>query len=242
MSGSRLPEVVLIFDFCENILSASGNNAPALATVSSTYTSISGDAAGLFGLFRLIDGLEKLPPDLSGAGVRVVAENLCKRLREVLRDEHLVRSFADYKVISKASYEFVIETISIFDEMKFDPVALVGENLHIQEEISKLQGRIYNSAEISDASKTVLAAQLELLRRSLERFSTVGVGPFRETVFSIFGKVVIQLEGDAGSNADAKRKVIDDFLRVCNLIQIGGGLVKLGGPIVAGLLTGPVSL
>ncbi|PTT78636.1 hypothetical protein DBR41_23010, partial [Pseudomonas sp. HMWF010] len=121
-------------------------------------------------LLRVVDGLPKLLDDLPSEPTRRVAQAVIDRINRLLNPKHFTVDFGQWKNMHHANMEAIIESIPIFHELKFDGDLFISNATNIYAEIENLKEKFAKSDEISEASKIVLRAQLELLHKTVSRF------------------------------------------------------------------------
>jgi hypothetical protein len=241
MATLPLPDIQDIADLVRRIKEAPDLAQPAVAVVAELFRTDKqlAPALCLVELVRLVNALEGVAVDLPEGGTRDVGNHVVDAIKALLDPQTLGEEFRQYRKRHAVDLEFVSRSLPLFRDLSYDGGALAASNSEIYAAIDAMKSKLGSYDGLSDASKTVLSAQLDLLAKSVHRFQTSGVGPFRDAVFSIYGKIRLQLDNDSDTSKDVKREVADDILRIYGLLQIGGGLLKLGGPVVAGLLGAP---
>lgn len=239
MESSTLPEIRAITQLITELRGYTNNAQPAVVIISNLFSSTKGvtPTEGFLELMRTVSHLPTLVADLPQGGPQRVGEKVVERIGRLFDPALLAVEVRAYVVKNEANFEYIEDSIHIFSDMGFDADAFAAKTADLYDHIEKMKTKFGGVETLSDASKTVLFAQLELLRNSVHRFQTSGVSAFRDSVFSIYGRVVIQLEADKSVSDVDKRGVIDDFLRFYDLSQAAGSLLKLGAPFIAGLLT-----
>lgn len=238
-----LPELARIESLLNTIIGSAGATAPALEvflgrchaefdnrSTSTSYNSLQASISGISDIVR-----EKFQEP----GRRQVALNLIRILEEIFGVEAFQGTWADYQKRVRRDASSALNMMPLLQDLSFDSDRLLADRLSIIQQIEKLKSKIGIEENISDPAKTVLLAQLRLLEQSLEKFETTGVGPFRQSIFTVFGRVVLELEREENLSTAGKRELVDDVLRVYGLMQAGGDLLKLGGPVISGLLAAP---
>jgi len=238
MEQKRVPEIEAITKLLADLRASGNSQQAAIATISTLFA---GDrlspADGFLELMRLVNYLPTLVADLPRGGPQRVGAKVAERVRHLVDPELLVLELRTYMSRVGHHIEFIEDTIYIFDEMTLDTAALSAKTADLYELIDEMKGKFAKVNSLSDASKSVLLSQLELLRSSVSRFQTSGVGPFRESIFSIYGRIVMELKADKGVTEADKKEIIDDIIRFYDMSQIAGSLLKLGAPFIAGYLT-----
>jgi len=189
-------------------------------------------------LMRSLHSLEQLALELPNAGMRRIAEKTISGLLSAFSTQNLVRDANGFRVTMSKELHLASANLEIFHELKLDRDNLSNSLKDIDKSIDDLRD-IFAKSDMSDASKSILSAQMELLKKSIDRFDKGTVGPFRDSAFSVIGRVVIQINGDEKLKSEDARKLVDDVLRLAGLIDAGSKVLTLVAPSIAGLLTGP---
>lgn len=192
----------------------------------------------LMDLMRSLHSLEQLALELPNAGMRRIAEKTISGLLSAFSTQNLVRDANGFRVTMSKELHLASANLEIFHELKLDRDNLSNSLKDIDKSIDDLRD-IFAKSDMSDASKSILSAQMELLKKSIDRFDKGTVGPFRDSAFSVIGRVVIQINGDEKLKSEDARKLVDDVLRLAGLIDAGSKVLTLVAPSIAGLLTGP---
>jgi hypothetical protein len=238
MEAKTLPEVESITALITGLRHNGESQQPAIALISTLFAGDKASPAdGLLELIRVVNYLPALVADLPPGGPQRVGANVAERIKRLVDPETLGMETRAYVKRNLSNFEFIEDTIHIFHDMHFDGEAFIAKTADLYSFIDEMKGKFGLSESLSDASKTVLFAQLDLLRSSVHRFQTSGVGPFRDSVFSIYGRIVLELNADKTVTETDKRQIIDEFLRFYDLSQAVGSLLKLGAPFIAGYLT-----
>ena len=239
--NERLPEITRLASLLEALRGVRPTPSSLVLTTLNEQLAVLGfdREIALLELMRTIDGLERIIPDIHSAAARRLAERLIKRVQRLFSAENLVLETKTFLSQQRQQMEFVLENLELFDELKFDAASLPGAAPGLLAELEALKGRVAKSGELADASRVLVLAQLDLMGRSINRFDRTGVGPFRDSLFSIYGRIVVELQGEDKNDKEAAREIVDDVLRVINLVQAAGGALALSGPVIAGLLAGP---
>jgi len=243
VTSPALPEVQRFIGVLDHLLAAAPDKQRALdqLAVASAHAGGPGDTTGAFvTLMTSLDSLEGMVQErFSESGRREAALHLIQLTRSLLDLDDLVHPWEAYRARRYSVMQSARGMFVLLSDLKFDGEALLEKSLTLSEEISSLKKKFAGDDELSDAARAVLFCQLDLLHRSVARFQTSGVGPFRDSIFSSVGRIYIELAQDSGVSPDKVRSVIDDMLRVVNLAQVGGSILKLSGPVIAGLIEGP---
>jgi hypothetical protein len=241
METKIAPEILNIEAWLETIL-ARTSKLPAILEISQAYAGVAqtSEEASFRELIRVVDSLPNLLGELPTDPSRKVATSVIERLNRLLDPKALGHEFGTWRNYHRANIDYIQSSIVIFHDLKFDSEIFLSKTPNLYEEIDKLRAKFASSDDISEPSKIVLRAQLDLLKKGVNRFQTSGVGAFRDSIFSIYGRITIQLEADKSISPAKKREIADDILRVWDIAQMGGDLLKLAGPAIAGYLAAPI--
>jgi hypothetical protein len=242
MSDSILPEITHLRALIERLPEKGGDSAASvIVPLYGEITGINGDYAVISSLYRTLDHLPNVITDsFPEKGRRAAAIGVIEQVKENLSPLRLARPYPEFYSRHGRALKRQLEIFPILEDLSFDSVALAGQVPSIVAEIEKLKAKVGVAEDISDATRIFLNAQLIILERALLKFEVTGVGPFRDVIFSSIGKVYIELAVSNGDKPSAV-ELMDQFLRVYGLFQAGGELLKLGGPLIAGLLGAPDS-
>ena len=235
MSTTVTPEVAALEQFLVQIDGAPGT-ASMLSIVEGYWPTSAPNK--LMDLMRSLHSLEQLALELPNAGMRRIAEKTISGLLSAFSTQNLVRDANGFRVTMSKELHLASANLEIFHELKLDRDNLSNSLKDIDKSIDDLRD-IFAKSDMSDASKSILSAQMELLKKSIDRFDKGTVGPFRDSAFSVIGRVVIQINGDEKLKSEDARKLVDDVLRLAGLIDAGSKVLTLVAPSIAGLLTGP---
>lgn len=246
MSSNPLPEVATLIEIVSRIRMLESANAqvqqrPALGYVASIYAEVADDSVDnlFFGISEIIEALEQILPTISPPTVRQVASGVLSKIRLLFSPRALQLQSGQYWSIVTADITFVEGTIGLFLGTGFDIGPVLDRQVEIASELENLRGHIGKSDEVSDSIKTVLLAQVDLIEKSMARLKSAGVGPFKESVYSLFGRVSIEIANPKTAGSGDLRKVADDLLRIVGLIEAGGKLLQLSGIDPLKMLGGP---
>jgi hypothetical protein len=233
------PEITALEAFLTALKNEKGTNAPALAVIGAVFRQTHPEAGdSLHDLMRVLFSLPTLVAEMPKGGYQTTAKKALEALNKAFSVEAMSLDWANYRAQYYGSIDVALATISNFHDVTFDSAGFIEKSPDLYAAIERL-GEQFGKTEMSDASKSVLEAQLVLLRNSVGRFQATGVGPFRDSAYSILGRVVIQIHSDAKISADDRLKLVEDFLKVVSVVQTAGDLAKLVGPPIVKLLTGP---
>lgn len=241
MTTESLPDIVSLARLFEE-LPSSPHSKPAIVNIAYLYAAQNGMTAdeAWWEIMRVVQCLPSISQELSKPGSVKVAEGMASSLCKVLSPDRLHLDTGTFISQNLSDIHFIRNVLPLFDDLKFDRNATLEKSGEILTEINRLKDKIGSSATISDATKTVLNRQLDLLVKCLDRFNSGGVGPFRDSAFTIYGRIRIELEEAESSTdktvASTARGIIDDVIRIYGVIQVGGAIAHLTGPIISGFL------
>jgi len=239
MDSAVAPEISALEAFLEELSERPPEGVPALRVISSAYHSTHESAEDpLRDLMRTLFSLPAMLLEMPQGAFQKTAGKCLDALSEALSTEAMIGDWTSFKRSQQRNIDIALATITIFHDVKFDGPSFSAKKLDITESISQLKKAFFNSG-MSHQSISVINAQIQLLENSVSRFETTGVGPFRDSYFSVLGRVVIEIHKDEAID-DAKRaELVKNFLSVAGAISTVGDIVSLTGPVIAGLLTGP---
>ena len=242
MSHPRPPEIDVFNALLGQILMLKGDGRPAIGMLAAELSNITGvdaaeSAVALFQLARTINGF--IDESVVGSRNTRAGERLKARILDLLAPEMLSKQYADYQNVQHQNAQAILDLMSFLDHLEFDSEKFSLSKVEIEDELAKVESEAAASANLSNSQQKLVLAQVALIRRALARFSVDGLGPFRDSIFTSIGRLTIELKSADGDQAAAVRGVIDDLLRVKDIAEIAGGALKLTGPFIAGLLTGP---
>lgn len=215
-------------------LSEYDHRTQVLAAIESCWPST--DSHRLVELMGVVASLDRLVVEIEGKHARATAERTVSAIRDLFTAQSLSRTVAEWRAVNANQLHLIDATIGLFGDLRTDREAFAGNVKSIEAVLEEVSIK-FNQSDLSDASKSVLMAQIELLRKSIARFEEGAVGPFRDQAYSVVGRVVIQIQNDPKVADVDKRKLIDDALRIYDVIDKGSSVLKLAAPYVAGLLT-----
>jgi hypothetical protein len=231
MEASPLPEIAWLRELVLRIQQNKGDT-PAIHAISDYYAAIAGldDRNSAFRLLvNTLDKVERLVPEIASPGARKTAERVLLAYSELLDPTQLATPLTHFRSTNSARLQLIEAAISSLEDLRYDATALQARAIDFFEEIERLKAQFATSDDISDASKVILRAQLDLVGKSLTRMSNSGVGAFRDSVFTAFGRIVIELKADSGTNNRGVAEGIDGFLKLYAIAEAGGTMLKLTG-------------
>lgn len=239
MNPIRLPEIQSIDRLLDDIKQMSGepNVALALGHQFASNAEIA-PARGLLELMQLVCSLRSLIPDFPATGQRRVAERTIDRIERLFDPEPLSWNIKTFRNHFSSAIEQIKDNLPLFDDIGYDE-SISLTHIELIKHIANLRSKIASSEFISTETKSLILAQMDLLASSVNRFNTMGIGPFRDAVFLAYGKISIQLESDKESRADEKRAIMDDIRQLHGLAEGNGNLRRLGTSTPVPRLSGP---
>lgn len=235
MSLAATPEVAAF----EQFMSAIETAPPGLMVLAAIETHWPVASSNkVMDLMQTIGALRQLASDLPNDAMRPLGEQTADALAEIFSPDVLGREMNHLRDLKRGPIYFVNHSLKIFRGMTVDREALAASREQIEEAVDGLLNSIAKS-DLSGASQSVLAAQLQLLKQTLERFESGKVGTFRATAYSIIGRVVVEIKNDKKIKTEDARSLIDDVLRVADIIDLGGRVLSLAAPIALLQLSGP---
>lgn len=182
-----------------------------------------------------------LLPFIKGRGAQAIAESAVEAIESCFSSLSLQAGSDDWHSQTATQRAILRATVSIFEDIDFDPTKVAENATEISEVLGGVKGRLAGLEGISDASRTILMCQVDLIERSLLRFQTHGVIAFRESVFTMYGRVSVELEASSDKAVKASLKeTADDLLRVAGLIETASSVFQLVAPAALKLLSAPI--
>lgn len=242
-----LPDIIRLQQLVEGLgTDAAVAKQIALGVVIPRYAVLLGEGVSQEdALYFLVKSINELPElidqQFPEGGRKKVALNVVERLRAVFSPKMLSHIYENFLTRTNTDRVVVLSGISLLEDIQFDSSALLTHSVEIISEIGKIREKIMSSESLGHSSKLVLNAQFELMERAVLRFETSGVGPFRDAIFTSVGKVFIELQGQSGEAKVISRAILDDLLRLYDLLKMGGDLVRLAAPPVLAALSAPAA-
>jgi hypothetical protein len=179
-------------------------------------------------------------PFIKGRGAQSIAISAVDAIEACFSSAALRGNLQQWYIANRENVANIKTTISIFDDIDFDYSKVAENSAEINEALGGIRGRLAKLEGLSDASRTVLICQVDLIEKSFTRFQTHGVGAFRESVFSMYGRISVELKAAPDEKvATGLKEAADDLLRVAGLIETASSVLQLIGPAALKLLTGP---
>lgn len=211
--------------------------------VAETFAPICGAEDHFGAMHALTNSIEKLPEivcdQFQQGGRQQAALAIIQKLRSIFSPKNLDHSFENFLAATAVDRNVVLTMLPLLEDIRFDEAALNAKANDIVSEIEAFRSKLMMNGGLSHASKVVVDAQISLMERSILKFSETGVGRFRDSIFSSVGRIVIELQTNAGNEKIAVRTTLDDVLRIYGLMEAGGNLITLAAPTAIKLLTGP---
>jgi|GEM_PF-2192843 len=240
MSQQIIPEIRHLRTLIERLPEKGGDSAASVVIpLFAEIVGVDNDYESLSLLYRALDHLPALIADkFPEKGRRAAALGVVEQLKDGFSPLKLARPYPEFGPRHGRALKRQLEVFPILEDLEFDTENLKAQTTTIVSEIEKMRLKVGNADDLSDASRTFLNAQLALMERAVLRFETTGVGPFRDSVLTAFGKIYLELSA-ADSKSVVAKELIDNLLRLYGLLQAGGDILKLTGPVISGLLNGP---
>jgi len=242
MTHARPPEIDHFNALLEKMLQYKGDSRAAIGPISEDLSSITGvaHAESSFALFQLIETIcVFIEEDIIENKNQRAGRRLKERILELFSSDMLVSNYAEYQKSQKHNISTLVDLMSFLDHLEFDAKKFTEARPEIESVLSKLEAAAAGNGDLSDAQRKLVLAQVALIKRSLARFSVDGLGPFRDSIFTSIGQLTIELRSSDKGQASAIRSAIDDLMRAKDLAEMAGGALRLTGPYIAGLITGP---
>ncbi len=214
----------------------------ALVEIANIYGSIieEGDASRAYvALFSSLDQIEQIANEHFIGGQKSVAENAINELRRLFGLEASRHPYNDYIGVRRTHIATVRLVFPILTDLSFDLISLQAKLPDAISEIQRFKDRISLHDDVSDQLKTVLFAQIDLMEKSLVRVQERGIGEFRHSVFTTFGRIYLELRANSEVSDKTSKEIVDDFLRIYQVFEAGGSLLQLGAPVIRGLIGAP---
>lgn len=241
MTDSRIPEVRFIEGFLVGIQKSPSSGAAFSAIIGIAASASPGESReALFALIQAIDTLDRLCEErFERHHEKAMAQTVVRSLRSMLEPKHLNKSFDAFRQEHHASVHTALAILPLLGTLRYDADALLGHRDEIVSQVDALRAKVLSDDVLPDAAKHVIAAQLHLVNRSILRFETSGIGPFRDSLFCTIGRIEVVLKGETAEVRHRGNELADEVLRIYGLAQLAGDIASLAGPVIAGLLTGP---
>lgn len=238
MTTSTTPEISALAILLDGIRTWTEANQSTLNAIEYFWPSSSNNK--LIEFMTVLGSLERLVLELDSTPARRTAQKTVDTIVRVFTASNLTGTVNDFRKQHRTELHFIENTLDLLQDLSVDKEKFSSSIANIEEEIDQISAKFLKSS-LSDASKSVLMAQLQLLKNSAKRFDGGQVGPFRDSAFSTIGRVVIQIRKDSNIPDADKREMIDDALRLYDVIEKGGNLLSLAAPFIAGYLMAPGS-
>lgn len=242
--SQSLPEIghlVALLDWLDTgPANAKRGVASQIATWYGGHISIEDQFEAHASLVAIIHSLPALIEEQFGEdGRRTTALATVEKLRNILSPQIMAHAMDAFLSVTVNDRQFVKATLPLFQDMRFGVAEFEAGVPEILKKISEFRANLQKSEGLSHASLVVIDAQMAIVERSVEKFSTGGVGGFRDAIFTSIGKIIVELKTNDSNSEAAVREVLDDVIRIYDVLEIGGKLVKIGAPVIAGYLAAP---
>jgi|GEM_PF-2975737 len=243
MSDSLPIEIKSLTSILERMLQPSAAAMPTVSMISrfmqeSAGTNEAESIPTFFNHLRVVDGL--IQEHMVSPGTRRSGERLRARLVKLFAGDNLGEKYNAFQPSQSHNIQAILDLISMLDVVQFNNDGLIERREEIGSSIDELLADVAESSELTEATKRIVVAQIDLIRRTLDRFETSGVVPFRESIYCSIGRLTIELKDLDENEGGRIRKVIDDIVRIKDMAEIAGGTLRLAGPFIAGYLSAPV--
>jgi len=245
MSDSLPLEVKTLTAVLERMQEGANAANPTIRTLSRFMQEVAGTSevesiSTLFHYLKVVDGL--IQEHMVSPGGKRSGERLRARLAKLFDGNILGDPFGNFHATQSHNIQAILDLIPMLDDIQFDNDGLISKRPEIAASIEALLSDVAGSSELAEATKRVVVAQIDLIRRTLDRFEISGVVPFRESIYCSIGRLTLELKDLNEAEAGKVRKVIDDIVRIKDLAELAGGTLRLAGPFIAGYLAAPVGL
>jgi hypothetical protein len=242
MTGIQPIEIRAFTALLQAMSEQGGNTHPALRSICRTLSGVAsipeGQAAKA--LFEHIGAISRLIDEhMTTAGNKRAGARLKVRIAELFSSEKLVQDYGSFLAQNGPNISAILDLMSLLDDVQFDDGKLINARPDIQAALDELLGNLVGSDQIAESTKKVVRGQIYLIKNTLERFEFDGVVPFRDSIFCTVGRLHIELRDADEKQGGAIRKLIDDIIRVKDMVELAGGALLLTGPVIAGLLSAP---
>lgn len=236
MSATIIPEVEAVETFIKAIRAYPDPNHRMMTAIEATWPSTTPNK--LMEMMKVFSALEGFVAELPHSSVRRTAQRTIEGLTRSFTASSLAQTVDNFRNACDNELHLAENTLELLHDLTIDRDEFEKNIPDFESAIDSLCGQ-FGASSLSDASKSILTAQMQLLKNSVKRFSEGGVGPFRDSAFSIIGRVVIQIRNDPTLPSSEKRQMVDDALRLYDVVEKGGKVLSLAAPLVVALLTGP---
>lgn len=235
MASAPVPEIEALKVFV-NQLQRHQPNTHVLTAMESLWPSPNGDH--LIELMVVVDSLKRLAADLPAGPTQNMGVRTAQAVQRLFTSDRLVRNVGDFRTVAKSDLDIIEHSLEIFEHARSDVDGFKSNVDRLNVELDDLSEH-FNKSDLSDASKSVLMAQIQLLKNSIVRFDAGSVMPFRDSAFSVIGRVVIEIQKDPKASPADKRKLIDDAMRLYGILDAAGNVLSLVAPVISGYLDAP---
>lgn len=235
---TTVPDIQIIERLLADLPQREANRPVAsnCADLLAEYMEINRDEAW-WEFLSLVANLQALAMEIPSRGARRAIDGAVVALLHIFAPDMLVQRTNVWADQTAAQRAVVENALALFDDLQFDRAIALTKAPDLLAEIEKLSASIATNESISDAVKEVLRGQLHLLVKSVDHLRSRGVGPFRASVFTVFGRIYVEMR-DAPNKAEAAalRAVLDDLGRAMTVFEAAGTLARLAPPAVALLI------
>ena len=235
-------EIRAFTSLMEVVASPTGEDAPAIRMLCQKLSAIVPlqQATAPRVLFEHVSAIDRLIDEhMTTPGSRRAGQRLKDRIARLFEANELAKRYVQYQTDQRENVLAILDLIPLLDDVKFDGGKLLEARSGIVSALDDLLSEVGGSRDVSDPSKKLVLAQVEMIKRTLERFETDGVVPFRDSIYCTIGRLTLELRDVRDNEKDGIRKIIDDLVRVKEMAEIAAGTLKLAGPFIAGYLSAP---
>jgi|SRR5215217_1277974 len=243
MSDSLPVELSRLTSVLERMTQPSGSATPTINVLARFMQEEAGtdEADSIPTFFHYLRTVDELVHEhLVSASNRRSGERLRARLSKLFAGDNLGDKYNNFQATQSHNIQAILDMIPMLDGVKFDNDGLVERKSEISSSLDDILSDVSGSAELTDATRRVVVAQIDLIKRTLTNFELSGVVPFRESIYCSIGRLTLELKDLDAPEAGKVRSVIDDIIRIKDLAEIAGGTLRLAGPFIAGYLAAPV--
>lgn len=235
MASAPVPEIEALKALIHG-LQRQQPNAHVLNVMESLWPSP--DGHHLVDLMVVVDSLKRLAADLPTGPTQDMGVRTALAVQRLFTSDRLARNVGEFRAVAKSDLDIIEHSLGIFDHARSDVDGFKSNVEKLNVELDKLSVH-FNKSDLSDASKSVLMAQIRLLKNSIERFDAGSVLPFRDSAYSVIGRVVIEIQKDTKASPADKRKLIDEAMRLYGILEAAGNILSLVAPVISGYLDAP---
>lgn len=186
----------------------------------------------------VVDSLKRLAVELPAGPTQSMGVRTAEAVERLFTSDRLLRNVSDFRSAARSDLDVIEHSLEIFEYARADIDGFRGNIKALYGDLDTLSEHFAKS-NLSDAAKSVLLAQMQLLKKTIDRFEAGSVTPFRDGAFSIIGRVVIEIQKDSKANPAEKRQLLDEAMRIYGMLEAAGNVLSLAAPVITGLIEGP---